>query len=474
MRDYIFSFIFAWCFILPISGTGQIQTYHNGFVAATNNGVYYLMDGDNQWVSFGQMLKPSGYKRNYDTITSVSFNNVLGVHTFSQNNSSTNETSDYYNLHGNRLSEISLHGNTNQPTQVMIKKNSTNKFKDDYWVHVINIGAAKTIGVKSIINSKDFSISEANLQYFTSLATDNDSILVWAGSNNMLYKLIINTSTGIPIQESISGLTSHTASGHQICYDSNNDLFWIVSDEGKIYSYNKSTVTEIETPISPMYSDTVYDISFDNTNNALCVGYRSANFYHWWQRENWNVSDWTVIGGGAYGTEAGEVHVCNDNKGNVFYITPTGCFKHGTAEYGNAGQVADLPLGTVVYDLDYIDYLPYIAPYWDYEGTLTVGFYDNTGQYLYGYDSEGEPYNFGSISPMNSDIVSLSWNSDQPPSEPYTILVGSLAIDRQISEVYIDGTIYNLSESGTLIGISNPFPAVGESCTIKLKYTLIP
>ena len=50
---------------------------HNGFVAATSSGVYYLQDGDDQWLKFNGFNPEhydSRFKRNHiDTITGISF-----------------------------------------------------------------------------------------------------------------------------------------------------------------------------------------------------------------------------------------------------------------------------------------------------------------------------------------------------------------------------------------------------------------
>ena len=65
----VFAAVFTFCLFYQIAAFGQLtQTYKNGFVAATNNGLYYLQDGSDKWVKFD-----SQFKFMDDSISSVSF-----------------------------------------------------------------------------------------------------------------------------------------------------------------------------------------------------------------------------------------------------------------------------------------------------------------------------------------------------------------------------------------------------------------
>jgi hypothetical protein len=114
--------------------------------------------------------------------------------------------------------------------------------------------------------------------------------------------------------------------------------------------------------------------------------------------------------------------------------------------------------------------------YWNYEGVMTVG-YEFDGDYsYYGYITD----RLGSLIPSLAiegeiDLVYV-------PDGMYVPEGGVLFISpfSNLEEVQIDGVSYlppyDVMDNPNfqIYPGSNPFPAVGETCDIKLKYTLTP
>ena len=359
--------LFAFFLTLGTRGFGQIQTYHNGFVAATNKGVYYLMDGDNQWLSFGNISRynfPSSdnYIRDQDTISAVSCNGK-NITLFSIGKGVVTDGGDQgrtLNVYGNKLFKEKTIGLVGTEITHVLTKNLSNKFKAGINWAKIFFADYRALDVSLNIDgvNSSYYYSIVPLIYFTSLATDNDSILVWTGTNNTLYKTVISPTVGYRSNTAISGLTSSASSGHQICYDSNNDLFWIVSDEGFVYTYNKVAITKVDTVHYGIhYIDTIMDLKYDKFNDRIVAsvnGVSSSKCILVQLHNEWCNVGWTGVND----------QIAIDNKGNIltdadyvgelliYGINPDNCTGN------NEKDIADLPLGTVVYDLDYIDYLP--------------------------------------------------------------------------------------------------------------------
>jgi hypothetical protein len=99
----------------------------------------------------------------------------------------------------------------------------------------------------------------------------------------------------------------------------------------------------------------------------------------------------------------------------------------------------------------------------DYEGVMTVG----TNDVVYGYLQI-----FGSINPLDENINNIFWNSSNND------LGISLLMCYDEITLYIDDVIYIIpfvGEDGVFVYtlaevLSNPFPAVGETCNISLCY----
>lgn len=97
---------------------------------------------------------------------------------------------------------------------------------------------------------------------------------------------------------------------------------------------------------------------------------------------------------------------------------------------------------------------------WDYEGTMTVGL-------GYGIQIGWEDFGWGSISPLPNDslpidVSGISWI---PGSDILALYDGLPLPITNSGNIEINGVLHTYT-SGT-VTIPNPFPAVGETCTIK-------
>jgi hypothetical protein len=454
---------------LQIKISGQLtQTYKNGFVAATNNGVYYLQDGVNEWVNIGNKLNPYDILAyTFDTVTSITFyNNKILCNTYKNLASVGFYEQMLFYIYGYKNNDRTYDGSTGDENILFKTKNSTNKLKNNGHVKYIPATTKELTVHYDGINTYNYTISD--LQYWTSMATDNDSILVWTGTNNKLYKTVISPTVGYRSNTAVSGLASNAASAHQICYDSNNDLFWIVSDEGIIYSYDKTTVTKGDTILPDAtignVCDSIQSICFNDSINTFFVSLNSHtdDFEYETYIQGYLVNeDLSLVNAGSRGGNATtKIEITSDNKGWLLASFDSDFwYRDSSGIYSNA---PNLPVGTIVYDLDYIDYLPYVAPEpWTYEGVMTVGEGKTIGVGYY-YEI------FGSVNPVGE--FDYFWWAEEENS---TLMTSLNYVN--LTSIYINGStyipVYDESNGDWRVGsISNPFPAVGETCTIKLRY----
>lgn len=109
------------------------------------------------------------------------------------------------------------------------------------------------------------------------------------------------------------------------------------------------------------------------------------------------------------------------------------------------------------------------APFsWDYEGVLTVGEGGGSGVEVFGYEIYQD---FGSTHPDLLAALSIeifSWRS----SNGGKMWVVGKGVEASNLTIYIDGSVYT-GFTGTIVeffkSMSNPFPAVGQSCDIKIS-----
>lgn len=119
-----------------------------------------------------------------------------------------------------------------------------------------------------------------------------------------------------------------------------------------------------------------------------------------------------------------------------------------------------------------------------YEGIITVGDSDeypylySIGYYGFSWPGDAERTPFGSLSPVNNAVQSILFI----PSTSRFIFLMKDVID--VSALTINSVVYNdinwqttdygdyIQGSFELTDASNPFPEVGQTCNIKLKYTI--
>ena len=437
------------------------QTYKNGWVAATDRGVYYLQDGENQWVNWGGST-------DYDTITGISFyKDRLYVSEWTKK---IVNTQYYSKLYGLKSSSVSANNGAGGYSRKYDKSISSKLKWNDSRISLFYIGSR--IFIEYASNYFNYFYYPIGSSDYTSMSTDNDSTLVYCGKNNLCEKAGLSSNNTLNTYNDVSGLSSTSTAGHQICYNKNDDLFYIVSDKGKLYSYNKSTVTFLKTlPLS--YMDSAIDLEYDPYNDLLALSYRvNASGYHY------NLELFKATGDVYFNYSlSAPAQMKMDELGSLMYIRDTVATIRDMNTY-NITDVTYLPYGTKVYDVDYINYLPYVAPIivdtlgWTYSGTLTVGYYSDWQKEMWGY------YGYdlmGSIIPTPNFYEFSYGIYDGSPLPPEIEISFNNSINN-LDSISINGitysgfykSYYNTWAIGTNNG--NPFPPVGQSCTIKLKY----
>ena len=266
---------------LSVIVCGQTQQYlHNGFVAATDSGVWYLQDGFSEWVKLeSQCYNSSCSISNIDTFVAVSYskNSYLLVNEYFQFSSQKEYTP--VRFFGSKLIEILPRLNDVALTQdfELISKTLISNFKTDSRViyfrqQTPTYNGFVVYGTTSKID--DYKHGEnSDVDNFTSMASDGDSTWCWVGVNNNLYKMTNNYTSDNISKSSVSGLHSRSTDSHKICYNTDNDEFIIVSDSGIVYSYDKTMVTTLdtlETGNGYLY-DRVCDIIYNNINNYYYI-----------------------------------------------------------------------------------------------------------------------------------------------------------------------------------------------------------
>jgi hypothetical protein len=150
---------------------------------------------------------------------------------------------------------------------------------------------------------------------------------------------------------------------------------------------------------------------------------------------------------------------------------------------GGCGDLAKIQALDAIWDEVMVDTCAVES--WTYEGVMTVGDTTEFGDYFTGYRLGGNG-NYGSIFPdlnFTYDLGSMSWGS--PSNVDAGLFVyffngGSPVLTVDSITLYVDGIEYELeydSENGVHLNASvllDPFPPAGQTCEIKLRYTLAP
>lgn len=365
--------------LLSVSSYGQMQqVLRNGFVAATDSGVWYLQDGFSEWVRLGNIkadVYDDRFVRDVDTISAVSYYNskidVLGygVDILTNDGVTYNNADFTAALYGNRLFSL-RHGNYARGGNELKTKSLNNKLKytlgklqlTDY-VNSINV----QVWTSWYNSSGYFGIFFTNNIQNSNFSTDNDSTCVVVCGDNKAYRLIIEEGSESDVSRTtyneIMGLHSRPIDSHQICYNPDDDEFIIVSDSGIVYSYDKTTVTTldtIKTSILPTGS-TITDLEWWG-GSAIFIGYKNdtgngVSFYSLGQQMQFYTSSSTS-----------DVFI---SKSNLKYIQANNNIFMAILSYDNVkiftpsiinGEINkntdNLPTGITVFDLDYINYIP--------------------------------------------------------------------------------------------------------------------
>jgi uncharacterized protein (TIGR02145 family) len=456
LKIKIFAFGFTFLMFSQLFAFGQLtQSYKNGFVAATNTGVWYLQDGFNEWVFLGNIGERNYISNDYeyDTISSISFyHNNLFVNGLSHTSQISNESywstkTDLRHGYKNNIdknpypSEIELSGNN-----LNVYSKITNKLKwtDSFF---------RMYGGMDILGGDNIFSCDINGQYpnsgvyhvywqgfYSSMASDNDSTIVAVGTDNNLLKFTLSLTEAYRDTTHIPGLASNAASGHQICYNPDDDLFYIISDEGILYTYDKTTVVVAEGIAS---CDSAISIEYDPLTRCIFMGIEYNGNY---SLKTYNIDTETLYTTAL--SDSGNIQIATTGKGKILFNRDNAMFLADTSDFTEIiYDVADLPSGTVVYDLDYIDYLPWVEPPPPCNGLLVNGecydtiqigtqtwmqinlHYDDSGTGIYSYNDEPDSsdiygYLYTWNAAMRMDTLIEGWHL--PSSDEFTTLINYL------------------------------------------------
>lgn len=253
---------------ISISGISQTSSLKNGFVAATDSLVYYLQDGFSEWV----MFDVNGSYQNFsDSIASVSFNGEKTM-ILEKGNKNDGYTNRY--IYGNKTYQYIGGSGIGDFEKNSLETKSKFGMFCIYYVYIplySNTYIEYRIGgIGGSLGEELFSSSHA-----TSISGDSDSTYCVVGKNNTMKKMLINSDSS-NIFTSVSGLHSRSIDSHKICYNPDDDEFIIVSDSGIVYTYDKTTLTTLDTLL---YITSIDDICYGNGYFYIINKYPYAGNY---------------------------------------------------------------------------------------------------------------------------------------------------------------------------------------------------
>lgn len=339
----------------------QEQVLRNGFVAATNDGVYYLMDGSNEWVRLGSP-SPSVYGGvgRMDTISGV---NGYSISNFSYSVIISTNTQQYHwdgVYYGKKLFEdISVGGSYTDGYFTTKNIVEFNRFGKGLISAHMGSWISRYIVVKPGINFNDYQISGSWINNFGSMCLDEDTTLVVVGGNNTLVKIEasrIETNSTITSVE----LQSQASESHKAVYSPLISKFVIISDLGRVYTYDGSILSYITTIPSCIR---ILDVSYGNGVIYVVAKYITENDYAVFASSN--LTSW-VRSSTVGGVQTGIISSAYSKKLNkllVTYAYVVGSSIAAGANYfyynGSTVSIYSAPLlYKLPFDLDYINYLP--------------------------------------------------------------------------------------------------------------------
>lgn len=354
MRHIVISIILILAFLSGFSQTQQVLK--NGFVAATDDGVWYLQDGFNEWVKL--TIKDDGlYKNNeVDTIRTVTHNNRGLLYCISNGVSIYND----YRYRWIRLDGKNINkkcGSGGGPYPVHMK--AISRFKHNKivsWFYSFSFSSS-TFAVQfdeSIDNCASVGYSYGLNAIFTDMASDNDTIACIVGENNKGLKYIVTNIVGNKDTISISGLHSRSTDSHKITYNPDDDVFIIISDSGIVYSYDKTTLTTLDTVyLSGYVFDKIHDLAYNKNDQYYYMIMRRSS-----PDTNYSIlmtDDFTSYKNIGLGSNYPPVLAVGnpytlavDSGVNVLIKNPS------IPSYDLFPELPD----RIVFDLDYINYIP--------------------------------------------------------------------------------------------------------------------
>jgi hypothetical protein len=198
--------------------------------------------------------------------------------------------------------------------------------------------------------------------WITDIKSDNDSIFIVSGKDNKINKYEVNYSLESISKSSVSGLHSRVTDSHKICYNSDDDEFIIVSDSGIVYSYDKTTLTTLDTLIRDEANGTF--------SECMNVEYLDGTIFTLMNTSNntglgsiYNLNTNTQIGINVYLFDSYDVRLMKSDQYFCIYFYNDILAGNDLLEYYNStGILVKFKLtnkiNNHIFDLDYIDYLP--------------------------------------------------------------------------------------------------------------------
>lgn len=349
---------------LSVSGYGQMQqALRNGFVAATDSGIYHLQDGFSEWVKI--------YYRDKERLTTGTYY-VPKVPTLCHNSKNlitivldTNEIVGNFqiiNVFGlNMYDKTKLNGGSSYRSNDTYFISNKMKYNTGY-VMSRRRNSSSFTGFTISNSATSGTHSSLSLPFiFTDLASDNDSIIVSCAKNNKLLKITINSelcdNNNCVDTVLISGIHSRSIDSHKICYNPNNDKFVIVSDSGIVYSYDKTSITTLDTisSINGGHLTGVYDLVYDDIFDRYYISFLDSDGFY--DVQSFTIPINVINGNPNIISPSNPYSLSINSKGDILALSKNICYKINR-DHGGAIEIKNIGEDIVVFDLDYINYLP--------------------------------------------------------------------------------------------------------------------
>lgn len=284
MRHITINLILIFAFLGSFAQNQQVL--RNGFVAATDSGVYYLQDGFSEWVRLGIPSKldltSTGSFETMDTISGVG---NYSTSSFSYN-VEINEgipqqfqwDGAYYGSHlFENIETTGAYSSGDFVTKNIIDFDYFGKGCIAYHHGTSNFGRYIVVNPNQV-NAYSYSIEGTWINNINSFDIDTDTTVVFVGKTNTIYELEAAKLESNRSLIYVFGLHSRSTDSHKICYNPDEDEFIIVSDSGIVYSYDKTTITTIDTIyLSGYIYDKVNDLVYNENDQYYYIIMRRSS-----------------------------------------------------------------------------------------------------------------------------------------------------------------------------------------------------